>query len=330
MSKEVMGVFGKAVNAICRRILGSVLTNSTPWTLRAAKMASRLLSEGAKHKPFFLFVNFMQLHGNYNPPPVTRGLFGSRKGLSHDLLVRRLRETDMQEEERAVVFGLLRALYEEELLFLDRVVGNLLAQCRDTGLLDDSIVVITSDHGELLGEQGKVLGHGPGPWLCNALIHVPLIVRYPPGTTPTPMENENLVQLTDLYATLLEAAESAFPLPKSSFPLIGREERNYALAVGEDVNRKMWSRALILRRANDAYLWKVFWDHKSVSLYKIKNALVEELVDPGAEPGVENFLPSFAGVLREVLLKHGVGVPYVPEEVMRLHARLSGLLWAGE
>ena len=71
-------------------------------------------------------------------------------------------------------------LYDDCLLGLDAELGRFLGELRASGLLDDTWVVITSDHGEEFGEHG-IFGHGAS--LYNQVTHVPLIL-IPPGPGP--------------------------------------------------------------------------------------------------------------------------------------------------
>ena len=59
---------------------------------------------------------------------------------------------------------------------MDRYVGHLLDQMKADGLYDNALIIVTADHGELLGEHGK-FGHGN--YLHQEEIHVPLFIKYP-------------------------------------------------------------------------------------------------------------------------------------------------------
>ena len=84
--------------------------------------------------------------------------------------------------------------------------AKLIAGLESAGYLDNTIVVVTSDHGEHLGEH-HMLEHQFS--LYEGLIHVPLIIRYPPkfaaGREPRPVSN------LDLFPTLLELAGIGLP-----------------------------------------------------------------------------------------------------------------------
>jgi arylsulfatase A-like enzyme len=67
--------------------------------------------------------------------------------------------------------------YLNELLYMDWVISGILDRLKETGLLDRTLVVITADHGEMLGGQGKPIGHG---WaITPQLANVPLIIMDP-------------------------------------------------------------------------------------------------------------------------------------------------------
>ena len=104
--------------------------------------------------------------------------------------------------ERAAVF---RAMYQLNVAWGDQVLGRLVAALRRSGKWDDTLLVITSDHGEEFKECGQV-EHGGN--LCRALIEVPLLIKLPKGWQGPPLqigagERPGTVRLR---ATLIEAA----------------------------------------------------------------------------------------------------------------------------
>ena len=67
--------------------------------------------------------------------------------------------------------------YENELLYLDWVIASIVDELKNSGLLDNTLVIITDDHGEMLGENGGPIGHG---WAVTpALANIPLIIMDP-------------------------------------------------------------------------------------------------------------------------------------------------------
>ena len=73
---------------------------------------------------------------------------------------------------------------------------------RKLGILDETIIIVTADHGESLGEHG-LMGHKLG--LYDTLVRVPLIIKYP-RLFPKGIVSSRLVQLVDIFPTLLELA----------------------------------------------------------------------------------------------------------------------------
>jgi len=80
---------------------------------------------------------------------------------------------------------------------IDENVGKLLATLEETGLADNTIVIFTSDHGDLMGDCGLVL---KGPFLLEGLINVPMIWRVPGGA---PSVSTDLFSSCDIAPTLL-------------------------------------------------------------------------------------------------------------------------------
>lgn len=94
----------------------------------------------------------------------------------------------------------VRVLYDGEVRELDRLIAPVLDALDERGLADDTIVVRTADHGQLLGEGGAV-GHGLS--LEEPVLRVPLIV-YDPRVVDPPSRVSERVGLVDLAPTLLE------------------------------------------------------------------------------------------------------------------------------
>ncbi len=97
-----------------------------------------------------------------------------------------------------------RARYPLEVAFVDRWLGELVESLRRRGLYDDALVVLTSDHGEALGEHGW-WGHKEN--LYDELLHVPLVVKPPAGNdarTRLVPQKDRLVRHADVVPTVLD------------------------------------------------------------------------------------------------------------------------------
>src|SRR5262249_19425064 len=82
-------------------------------------------------------------------------------------------------EPETVTFLRLQASLAAAVSYVDAAVGNLLDMLDERGLGEGVMLIITTDHGQALGEHGIVGPHRP--WLHEELIHVPLLVRLPGG-----------------------------------------------------------------------------------------------------------------------------------------------------
>ena len=99
------------------------------------------------------------------------------------------------------------AAYYAMIELIDHNVGRMLDALERTGQADDTLVIFTSDHGEMLGDHGLLL---KGCRFYEGLVHVPLILRWP-GRIAAGLTTDALVELTDLAPTLLDAAGLATP-----------------------------------------------------------------------------------------------------------------------
>ncbi len=119
-------------------------------------------------QPFFLFVNLLEMH-----EPYTSGDLGGEPRPISDLFgTRPVSESLMAE---------IRRKYAEEASVVDGFVGRILGRLKSSRAYEDSLVVVTSDHGQGLKERG-FFGHGT--FLHEEVIGVPLIVKYPKGARP--------------------------------------------------------------------------------------------------------------------------------------------------
>jgi arylsulfatase A-like enzyme len=149
--------------------------------------------DSLEDRPFFAFLNYFDAHDPYTPPPPFDARFGNAgppPPLEDD---RRYSESEL---------GHLLDGYDGALSYTDDQLGRLLDDLKGRGLLDDTIVVITSDHGEQFGEHGLV-DHANS--LYRQLLHVPLILSFP-SRIPASHRVSDPVTLVDLPATILDLA----------------------------------------------------------------------------------------------------------------------------
>jgi arylsulfatase A-like enzyme len=189
----------------------------TAWSIKAAgelaeKAVLAWLGSGDAERPYFVFVNYMEAHRPLVPPRAYRERMMSPEQVDRSYDVDRswmptweytfgLREFDDEEIE------LTRATYDAAVAELDDQFGALMQALEDGGWLENTVVIVTSDHGEHLGEQ-HMLDHQFSVY--QPLLRVPLVVHYPatfaPGRDARPVVN------FDLFPTLLELSGVAPPL----------------------------------------------------------------------------------------------------------------------
>lgn len=115
----------------------------------------------------------------------------------------------------------LAALYDESITVADGFVGMVLDEITRMGLADSTIIIFTSEHGDLFGEHGRFMRGGPiRGTFYDAVLHVPLLIKHP---TEAPKKVAGLVGHIDLPPTILDILELE-PLSgiqgKSIVPLI--------------------------------------------------------------------------------------------------------------
>jgi arylsulfatase A-like enzyme len=184
-------------------------------------------------RPFFLFVNYFDAHSPYSLPGEAPQPFSRLTADRLEARLKRLHEHEERQDRhptaalaaetaalRAEVCCLLRDAYDDGIAWIDRTLDELLRELDRRGLLDETLVVVTADHGEMLGEHG-LIGHGLG--LHRPVVHVPLLVLGARGMpVPGGLVIPRPVSVRDVPATVLDLLGDPEP---GRFP--GRSLRRY-------------------------------------------------------------------------------------------------------
>jgi arylsulfatase A-like enzyme len=188
------------------------------WHPALWKPATRVTAEALDwidhrgDRPWFAFLNYMEAHDPENTPAPFDTLFGppSRELYWRDLTIQPVPPPEIRAR---LVQG-----YDGAIAYLDAHVGGLLDTLKARGKLENTIVIISSDHGEEFGEHGR-LGHGIS--LYRTSVQVPLIVLAPRCENNGHRE-DSPVSLHDLPATAMELLQlGSQPFPGQSFaPLV--------------------------------------------------------------------------------------------------------------
>lgn len=165
--------------------------------------------DAGESQPLFLYMYYYDSHSWYDPPapydtlydptytgPLTPELYGhGRSVIAGDLVL----------EPRDVEY--LLALYDGEITYWDIHFQQLMDRLAAEGLLENALVVVTSDHGEMFGEHGKWL-HGNS--LYEEVLRVPLLIRYP-GVVAAGRVSDTPVTTADLMPTVLDLLNLPVP-----------------------------------------------------------------------------------------------------------------------
>ena len=164
-------------------------------------------------RPFFAFLNYVDAHSPYLLPPGGSYRLGSAPWTDADL--RFLAEGWTQADKRRIpVRQRLLAIdaYDNCLAYLDERLGELIDDLQRRGVLDQTLVIVTADHGEGLGEHG-LFDHGES--LYRTEIRVPLLIVLPADRGRSPGAVAEFVSLRDIATTI---ADFVRPGTKSPFP----------------------------------------------------------------------------------------------------------------
>jgi arylsulfatase A-like enzyme len=138
------------------------------------------LGRRPKDRPFFLYVHTIDPHVPYMPPAKYRALYddqpydGPVQATGTAKLLEQVKTGAIRLNDRDKVR--LEALYDGEISYHDEHFGRLYDALAASGLLEDTLIVVTADHGEEFFEHGSV-GHGHS--MYEELLHVPLVFRLP-------------------------------------------------------------------------------------------------------------------------------------------------------
>ncbi len=185
-----------------------------------AELVERALEwlDGARRKAPsapFVYLHVLDAHWPYEPPPEAAAALGAAPGRRPgDYALREAIHRGIvalgEEELQEIVLR-----YDAEIRGVDRAVGRLVAGLDSRGLLEGSVLVLTSDHGEAFLEHGR-LGHGGD--LYEESLRVPLIVKLP-GSRDAGRVVRTRVTTLDVMPTILEIAKLR---PAAGAPTAGR------------------------------------------------------------------------------------------------------------
>lgn len=156
------------------------------------------IAQDDNKNPFFTFINLNRAHNPYNSSNQFINTFVSNPSIKiygHD----RLRYYLDQRKYSPVEFRHLKQLYDAEILYVDHIIGKMIQELKLKNCWEDTIFIVTSDHGENIGDHEHV-DHVFS--LYQTTTKIPLIIHYPPLFEPNSRDTDN-AQLVDIFPTLL-------------------------------------------------------------------------------------------------------------------------------
>ncbi len=179
--------------------------------------------------PFFLWIHYVNPHTPYDPPqdllerfhgdgliprgPEIQPVVGYHGGVNRKLFV-----------EGETQLGDYIDRYDGEVALADQHIGRVVEALEKSSYQSSTLLIITSDHGESLGEHDYYFDHGSN--LLNPSLRIPLILSFP-GILPEGERNEAMVTTLDILPTILDLAQVSFPNElegRSLAPLINRNK----------------------------------------------------------------------------------------------------------
>jgi arylsulfatase A-like enzyme len=258
----------------------------------ALEIILKWLHENAP-ETFFIFIHLFDVHSDYTPSQRFLSMFessynGEVDGTGKILYQVREGARKLSEED----LSHLVSLYDAEIRQLDHNLEMFFDVLQKRNILDDTIVIITSDHGEEFLDHGGVLH---GQTLYDELMKVPLIIAGP--GVPEGKLVTRQVQLIDIMPTILDLCRVPIPPEaqgQSMFPLMRQDDAEWtdlAFMEADWRNQKH-----DIKRAVRTDRFKLYYDR-----YSGHEELYDLLSDPGEQQNIIESHPEVAESLREKL-----------------------------
>lgn len=201
--------------------------------------------------PFFLWVHCYDPHGPYDPPEPFKSRFQDP--------------------------------YDGEIAYTDSAMGKLFSTLRSRNLFDNTLIVITADHGEAFGEHGE---RHHGVFLYDETIHVPLLVKMPKQLSAG-VTVDTRARLVDIAPTMLQVADLPIPAAMQGSSLVSLIKHSEEPTKAKDSDRPAYSETIYSHRAFGWSVLTTWRTGKYLYVQAPKRELYDESSDPQALKNIE-------------------------------------------
>ena len=253
--------------------------------------------------PFFLYVHYLDPHDPYAPPPTSNQFAGSYQGKKfiaegQTYPIRQLldgKRDDFEIEEEDILH--LIALYDGEILAVDGYIEKLFAEFRKKGLMEDTLFVFVSDHGESFLEHEGVWQHARSVYQTELRT---LLLFYWQGQWSEGMRRSDVVCTIDVMPSILDLVGLEIPEEVQGRPLFSDSQGNrrdgLCLSAGRANWRAQQSNLLALRLGHE----KLIYDRKNDHYEMYNLALDPDEQMNLAEEGKGERLQALKAILAEL------------------------------
>jgi len=234
------------------------------FTRWAMESASEFMVASKRSEPFFCCISLFDPHDPYDDHPEEM-----LEQINEDELIKMFKGRDqpdsslnsIQREHEGGLLGNVGHLSKEQILkirrsyfasiaFMDQEIGELLNVLEQNHLMENTLIVFLSDHGDMIGEKGLL---GKGAYFYDPCTRVPLLIRPPGGVLEGTVSNF-LAQPTDIASTFLETAGFSKEWVDERYP----DSRNLLKVTEEGSNKRPF--AICMYRNSGINHKKVYWE----------------------------------------------------------------------
>jgi len=267
-------------------------------------------------KPFFAMLHFMDLHlpynvNSWNPPrPETVAADIVPGGIKYDRVIKLTCGEGADQTTRRY----LRGLYDGQVLYVQNLLNRLFDELKKRELLENSVIILTGDHGEEFWEHG---GFGHGHSLYNELLEIPLMVRLPGGKATTIPGQVLQTDIAPLVAALADIKK--YPSKWEGInPLDGRTlEARDILACATSFGDEKYS---LQRGDKKIIINSGETSGKTPPIFRVHSSgpeLYDLAGDPGEDEDLAASLPDETARLKKILRKEISGAIPVPDSAIK-------------